>query len=80
MKRAVEESGLHQFFHSPYLTIFQANLDPMGMSSGFGQDLFDGSFCQLVCSLVLFEYNPNLIPNFDFPSFYVGHWIDFFLN
>jgi len=52
----------------------------MGMSSGFGQDLFDYTFGQLVCSLVLFENYPDLVPYFDLCSFNVGHWIDFFLN
>ncbi len=60
-----------QFFHSPYLTILQADLDAVGMGHGFGQDLLDYPFGQLVCSLVLFEHNPDLIPYFDVRSFYV---------
>ncbi len=69
-----------QFLDSSYLAIFQADLDAVGMSSGFGQYLFDDPFSQLVCSLVLFEHNPDLVPYFDIRSFYVRHWIDFFLN
>ena len=69
-------SGLDQFLDSAHLTIFQANLDAMGMRGGSRQDIFEDAFGQLVCALIPFQDDPDSIPCVEFCSFYLAHGVD----
>ena len=56
---------LHDLFHPPHLPIRQADLDPMWMIRGFGENILDDAFGQFAGTLILFQYNEHRHTRFD---------------
>jgi hypothetical protein len=48
------------------LTAFQPDLDAMGMSGGFGQDILDDTLGEFSGTLILHQDDSNLQAGFDF--------------
>jgi len=69
LRRLVED-----FFHSADLSVFQPDLDAVGVVGGFGQKLFDHSLGESAGSLVLFQNDINPHPGFEIFSDGAFHW------
>src|ERR1043165_9649467 len=45
----------HDLFDASHGSAFQTDFDPMRMRRGFCEDIFDHTFCQFTCALILFQ-------------------------
>ena len=56
-------------FYPPNMATGQANLNPVGVGGGFGQNIPDDAFGEPTASLILFQYNGYFQAGADVGSF-----------